>query len=103
MRFSAVVLGLVLAATSLVVAPTTEVRADVPTTTSGGAAVSRDALPAQPAPDAAPRAGTDDEADDYARREAESPEVQEFVGGFIIFLLVVTVLVLLIILLAKEI
>jgi len=102
MRFLSVVLGLVLAATSLVVASATQVRADVPTTTARGVAVSRDVLPAQPAPDAAPQAGTDDESDDYARREAESPEVQKFPGGFIIFLLVVAVLVLLIIFLSRQ-
>ena len=47
--------------------------------------------------------GTIDEERDYARREAESPQVQEFAGGFVIFLLTVVVLVLLIVYLSRHI
>ena len=106
MRFLAVVPGLVLATAALVAASAAPVRADVPTAAerTSTAPAPRDVLvPPAEADARSPRPGTVEEADDYARREAESPEVREFVGGFIIFLLVVTVLILLIILLAREI
>jgi hypothetical protein len=56
-------------------------------------------------PAAAPRPGTPEETREYDRRQAETPEAQEFVGGHVgLFgLLVLTVLVLLVIYLAKEI
>jgi hypothetical protein len=102
MRSLAVVLGLFVAAAALVAAPTTEVRADAPIAAARREARgSRDVR--RPAPVAAPRAGTEEEADEYARRESESPEVQNFAGGEIVFLLVVVALVLLIIVLAKQI
>jgi hypothetical protein len=101
MRTRRIVTGLVLAGAALVAAPAA--RADAPTPAVRGTRDAREALPARAAPRASPRPGTDEEADEYARREAASPKVQKFVGGFIVFLLVVTVLVLLIILLAKQI
>ena len=52
------------------------------------------------------RAGTADEARDYALREAESPAVLEFVGGhgggFAVALLVIGILVLAFLYLSKE-
>jgi len=61
-------------------------------------------LPAEPATDARlPQPATAEEESVYERREAESPKVREYSGGFIIFLLVVVVLVLLILILSKRI
>jgi len=54
---------------------------------------------------AAAQPGTDADAQDYARREAESPEAREFVGGsceFAFFVLFVAAVVFLILYLQKE-
>ncbi len=53
--------------------------------------------------DVAAQPGTEEEERAYAQREADSPEVQRFEGGFLIELLLVAVLVLVIILLARQI
>ena len=99
MRFPATVVASILTVGTLLGAGMTEVRADPP---GGG-----EPLAAAPDPEdrPAPRPGTDEEAREYERRESESPEVQEFVGGYhwVIGLLVIAALVLLIILLAREI
>ena len=106
MRFLAVVPGLVLATAALVAASAAPVRADVPTAAerTSTAPAPRDVLvPPAEADARSPRPGTVEEADDYARREAESPQVQKFAGGFVVFLLVVTILIIVIILLARAI
>ncbi len=97
MRFLATAFGTVLAAGALLAAGVQESRADE---TRAAAAVR-----VAPAPDGtdAPKPGTEEEERNYARREAESPQVQEFSGGFVIALLTIVVLVLLIVLLAKSI
>jgi cobalamin biosynthesis Mg chelatase CobN len=104
-RNLAVVLGAVLALASVVAATTPLAMADAPARPAATASATRarDApTVAAPTDPTAPRSGTVEEADEYARREAASPEAQEFEGGFIVFLLVVTVLVLLIVLLARQ-
>jgi len=97
---------LVLASAALFAATAEPARADVPSAASRptSSSVQRDVpvLPAEPE-SRAPRPGTAEEADDYARREAESPEVQKFAGGFVVFLLVVAALILIIIILARQI
>jgi hypothetical protein len=98
--------SLVLASAALFAASAEPALADVPTGAgrSSSSSVQRDVPVPSAEPDSrAPLPGTAEEADDYARREAESPEVQKFAGGFIIFLLVVAVLILVIILLARAI
>jgi len=99
-RFLATVVGSVLAAGAIFGPGAVDVRAEAPREEKPVLAV-----PA-PAERPAPLPGTAEEARDYERREAESPEVQEFVGGgwdFVIGLLVIAALVLVIILLAREI
>jgi len=106
LRILAVVLCAALATAAVFAGTPDEARADLPgapdrtpTTTA-----SSDELSAPPSADAqSPQPGTDEEAVEYARREAGSPEVQEFSGGFVIFLLTVVVLILLIVLLARAI
>ena len=55
------------------------------------------------APDArladAPQPGTEDEESAYARREAQSPDVQEFTGGGIIEIVLIALVVVVIIVL----
>jgi hypothetical protein len=95
-RFPDVVLPAALAAGLLVAADVTPCRADTPIVVVSSAA--------SPAPDTAlaPRPGTDEEERAYARREAESPDAQEFAGGQVIELLLLVVIVLVIILLVKK-
>jgi hypothetical protein len=101
------VLGVaVLAAAALLGTAPTGARADMPISADRlpAATAAGGTLRAEPATDVRlPRPGTEDEQSAYARREAESPEVQQYAGGFIIFLLVVAALILLIIVLAKQI
>jgi len=95
-RILATVLTAALAAGALV-SDVSVCRADAPRPAAvalSAGAPSGDALAARP--------GTEDEEAAYARREAESPDVQDYAGGFIVFLLVVVALVLIIILLARE-
>ncbi len=97
MRILATTLSAVLAAGVLLAPGAAESRADAtvrPAAASVAPAIDG-ALPTAP--------GAEDDDAAYARREAESPEVQDFSGGFVIELLVVAVLVLLIVVLAKEI
>jgi DMSO/TMAO reductase YedYZ molybdopterin-dependent catalytic subunit len=105
MRFLATMLGVVLAAGALFGAAPTEARADLPMSADRVAAATDPSrtLPAEPATDARlPQPATEEEESVYERREAESPQVREYAGGFIIFLLVVVALVLVIIILAKK-
>jgi hypothetical protein len=100
MRWLTAMLVVVLAAGALLVAGAPEVLADASGASDPTAVLSADAGgPAGAVP------GSDAEATEYARREAASPEVQEFVGGHgtLFGLLVFVALVLLIIWLAKEI
>ena len=110
MRLSSWIAILVLVAFALLAASGTDARAaDVP----GAAAVPVAVVAALPSPAApavaAPAApavpGTDAESDEYARREAASPEAQEFVGGdcgFFVFVFVVAMVVVLVLYLSKE-
>jgi hypothetical protein len=83
----------------------------------GGVPAARAASPADPVariapageggPPAAPRPGTGEEERDYARREAESPEVQEFTGGAVfisisIGLFTLLLIVLIVVLVSKD-
>jgi len=101
MRFLAMAFGLVLGAVLFLADGRGTVRADSP--------ACGDAVPALAAPDAggpvAAQPGTDEESREYRQREAESPEVQEFVGGdggFVFAVLVLAALVLLFLYLKKE-
>jgi len=103
MRFLAVVLGAALGAAVFLAGGAPAARADAP---GGGKAAPPVAVVAADAGGAdAAQPGTDAEAREYGQREAQSPEVQEFVGGHVgvIGLLVFVALVLLIVYLAKEI
>jgi hypothetical protein len=98
-------LAVVLAAASLFAPAASEARADLPATAERTPAATSlvDAPPAEPANDTRlPQPGTEEEQRDYERREAESPEVEQYAGGFVIFVLVVVALVLLILILANK-
>lgn len=93
MRKSVSALSLVLAAGAFLGTNATPCHADGP----------RAADTYSSAPDArladAPRPGTDDEESAYARREAQSPDVQEFTGGGIIEIVLIALVVVVIIVL----
>lgn len=96
MRLSATALSLVLVAGAFLGAGAQPCRADAPRVA--------DVQTYTSAPLAeAPRPGTDDEERVYAQRESESPDAQEFTGGWVVEFLLVVVLVLLIVVLARKI
>lgn len=97
MRFPATMFAAVLAAGMFAGAEVTPCRADATTETTPAAAAQAPDSPDPPVP------GTEEEERSYAQREAASPAVQEFSGGFVVALLFIVALVLVIILLAREI